>query len=328
MAGESSSKGKADKSKLMQPMVLVLIAVLIIAVAAMVFLLSQPSAPEAGAPSFKELIADVKTASIDEKAGTVSLDINISFSMEAGDGFKTDMQVAGIAIIKTDCINKRHYMSFASDFSAYLGIPSNMEVYIIGDEAYTLVEDPYTGQASWIKQTLEQDVCESETFEEAVLNALDGIAFEPTIISTTLDGIDSYLVEGTPDLREVLEPLLMAQLASYASPEEIEAQLDEAMAMLEEALKRFDLQLWVRKDTNMLSRIAADIVLELDEDAMAEIGMQASISISALITADLEYGPVDIILPAAAEDAEDLTTLLANLTDLYAEASPTNDTYY
>jgi len=167
------------------------------------------------------------------------------------------------------------------------------EQYFIDGMLYAKPKDP-EGESVWMKQEAPEGWWEDfqKMGVESQIELLEAAQVE-VIGSESVDGIDCYILEVTPDLEKLW------QLYNYLTLQEPPDVTEE---YLQEIFRSFSIKQWVAKDTYFLMKAEIDITTEFPPE---ELGPSAIDMAMVLLAYDYNQ-PVSIELPPEAEEAVEM----------------------
>jgi len=260
-----------------------------------------------GEPSAQEIVNSVFESPDDISTYQFDMDMTIDATGEAeGEAFEMNMVMgfSGALDLENRQMRADITMNMAVTGEYEMGI--EMEMYLIDDMVYMMTEVPEMGPM-WMKQEVSEEdweeMSEGVKLTESQLELLES-AEVIVLASETIEGIDCYVLQLTPDMEQLWQTVMeQAQVAG----EEILPEVDEAS--LGEIFRNFSVKQWIAKDTYLLIKAEIGVAMELTPEAMGypeeEGEMTMDISMSLLV---YDYNqPVSIVLPLEAEEALDLT---------------------
>ena len=262
-----------------------------------------------GEPSAQEIVDGVFESPDDISTYQFDMDMTMDATGEAeGEAFEMNMVMGFSGAV--DLENRQMKANIAIDMAVTgedeMGI--EMAIYLIDDMLYMMTEVPEVGPV-WMKQEISEgdweEMSEGVKITESQLELLESA--EVTVLaSETIEGIDCYVLQLTPDMDQLWQTVMeQAQVAG----EEILPEVEEAF--LGEVFRNYSVKQWIAKDTYLLTKAEIAMTVELTPAAMGypeeEGEMTIDISISLLVYDHNQ--PISIMLPPAAEEALDLTQL-------------------
>lgn len=178
-------------------------------------------------------------------------------------------------------------------------LAAEVQAYVVDN--YTYVMTSALGQTEWAKQALPVETWQSiENGRYQIESLLDSVEAE-TVKEESLNGVDCYVLELTPDLSE-LQQALMEQ------PGIGDALAD--MPDLESIVQNMDIRVWVAKDTYFIMKADIDMTLVMDPEAMGVPASEgtATVELSLQMTVSDYNEPVSVDLPPEALSASEGTS--------------------
>ena len=272
----------------------------------LVMVFSFTTCGEAGLPSAQEIIDGVIEALDDIRTYELDMDMTMDMAGEAeGEAFEMTMTmgISGALDVENRQVGLDMTMNTALPGEDEMDMV--MEMYLIGNMAYMMMDEPETGPM-WMKQEISETDWEelSEQLSEQIAMTEPQIELLQTaqvkvIGSEKVKGVDCYVLQLTPDMEQLWQ-LVMQQTA--LTGEEMLPELAEEL--LQEMFCSFSVKQWVAKDTYFLTKAEVDMAMELTAEAMGfpEEG-EITMDIGMIY---LEYNhnqPISIELPPEAEEA-------------------------
>jgi len=260
-----------------------------------------------GEPSAQEIVDGVFESPDNISTYQFDMDMTMDATGEAEDeAFEMNivMDLSGALDLENRQMNANIAMDMAMTGEDEMGI--EMEIYLIDDMVYMMTEVPEMGPM-WMKQEISEgdweEMSEGVKLTEPQLELLESA--EVTVLaSETIEGIDCYVLQLTPDMDQLWQTVMEQ---AQATGEEILPEIEEAF--LGEVFRDYSVKQWIAKDTYLLTKAEIAMTMELTPEAMGypeeegEIAMDISIS---LLVYDYNQ-PISIVLPPEAEEALDLT---------------------
>lgn len=184
-----------------------------------------------------------------------------------------------------------------------------MAIYIIEDMMYMMTDIPMMYMdTSWAKSEVPEgtweEISEQMNQIDSVVEILDAAQVEITG-TEKIGGIDCYVVEVIPDLKQLWEMVVK----NAAAAGEVGAFVGEVETHLDEILRGFSVKYWIAKDTYFLAKMETDINMHLTPEAMGYPEEEGEVEMN--ITMDMlayDYNKsVSIVLPPEAEDAVEMS---------------------
>jgi hypothetical protein len=227
--------------------------------------------------------------------------------------------------------NEQQAISLAMDFTseydlvadkAKMEMTMNMGSGLLGGmefvtKTYTTDNASYMGTSdlsggfTWTKYPVNESQGVKKSVESmlAVIDSLEG-----TVIGTeTINGKQTDKIKVDADVEKVVRTLISSQAESLGNIDE--AQINEAVGTIKDAITKLDLTLWVAKDTSLPVKLKADADLAIDLGAMyGSTGSEQMLEMSMALTANFDFeSAVSIVVPPEALEAVDYGTALNDL---------------
>jgi len=179
-------------------------------------------------------------------------------------------------------------------------IEMEMEMYLIGDMMYMMMDVPEMGPM-WMKSEMPEGTWEEMSQVESQIELLE-VAQVKVIGSEKVRGVDCYVLELTPDAEQLWQ--LVRQQTGVTG----EGMPDVAEEFLQEMFRGFSVKQWIAKDTYFLTKAEMDMAVELTPEAMGSPGEEGVFTMDiAMILLAYNYNqPVSIVLPPEAEEAVEM----------------------
>ena len=257
---------------------------------------------EAGLPSAQEIIDGVIEAQDDIRTYQFDVDMTMDMAFEVEDeAFEQDMAMGFSGAF--DLENSRMWldMTMSTAATGEDEMEVEMEMYLIGDMVYTMVEDPETG-SMWEKSEMTpefwEEVNQYINQVEPQMELLEVVQVE-VIGSEKVGGVDCYVLQLTPDMEQLWQ---LAMQQAGVTGELVLPDIGEEF--LREAFKNFSVKQWVAKDTYFLTKVEMYMAMELTPEALGypeEEGLM-TMDITMNLLAYNYNQPVSIVLPQEAEE--------------------------
>jgi hypothetical protein len=247
-------------------------------------------------PSAQEIVDGVIESLDDIRTYQFDMDMTMDVAGEAeGEVFEGTMVIDSSGA--SDFENRQMRM----DVTINVAVPGEdeiemaMEMYLIGDMMYTMMEIPEMGPM-WIKSEMPEEYWEEMRQVEPQMELLE-VAQVEVIGSERVDGIDCYVLEVTPDLEQLWQIVMQQAEMAGRMP-------DVAEEFLQEIFRSFSVKQWVAKDTYFMAKAEMDMAVELTSEAMGFPEEGILIMDIAMVLLAYDYNqPVSIELPPEAEEA-------------------------
>ena len=238
-----------------------------------------------------ESLDDIRTVQFD-------MDMTMDMAGEAeGETFEATMVMDSSGALDLD--NRQMRM----DMTMYMAMPGEpdvemaMEIYLIGDMMYMLIEVPGMGP-TWMKAEMPEGSWEQMSQVQSQVELLEAAQVE-VIGSEKVRGVDCYVLQLTPDMAQLWQ---LAMQQAEVIETEMPAVSEE---FVKEMFRSFSVKQWIAKDTYFLTKAEIDMVVELTPEAMGLPGEEGMLAMDIAI-AFLAYNynqAVSIVLPPEAEEA-------------------------
>jgi len=247
-------------------------------------------------PSAQEIVDGVIESLDDIRTYQFDMDMTLDMAGEAeGEVFEGTMVIDSSGA--SDFENRQMRM----DVTINVAVPGEdeiemaMEMYLIGDMMYTMMEIPEMGPM-WIKSEMPEEYWEEMRQVEPQIELLE-VAQVEVIGSERVGGIDCYVLEVSPDLEQLWQIVMQQAEMAGGMP-------DVAEEFLQEIFRSFSVKQWVAKDTYFMTKAEMDMAVELTSEAMGfpEEGILTMDIAMVLLAYDYNQ-PVSIELPPEAEEA-------------------------
>jgi len=248
---------------------------------------------EVGLPSPQEIVDGVIESLDNIRTYQFDMDMTMDMAGEAeGEAFEASMIMDGSGTLDLDNKQMRMDMTMSMAVTGEDEIEMAMEMYLIGDMMYMMMEIPEV-EPMWIKSEMPEGTWEAMSQVEPQIELLE-VAQVEVIGSERVGGIDCYVLEVTPDMEQLWQ--LIMQQAEMAG---------EMPPFTEEMFRSFSVKQWVAKDIYFLTKVEINMAMELTPEAMGfpeEEGV-VTMDIAMNLLAYSYNQPVSIVLPPEAEEA-------------------------
>jgi len=252
---------------------------------------------EVGLPSAQEIVDSVIESLDNIRTYQFDMDMTMDMAGEAeGEVFEMTMVMDSSGASDLENRQTRMDMTMSIAMPGEPEMEMGMEMYLIGDVIYMLVEIPEM-EPMWMKSEMPEGYWEEMSQVEPQIELLE-VAQVEVIGSEMVGGIDCYVLEVTPDMEQLWQ--LIMQQAEMAG---------EMPPFTEEMFRSFSVKQWVAKDTYFLTKAEINMAVELTPEAMGypeEEGVVA-MDIAMNLLAYNYNQPVSIVLPPEAEEAVEMT---------------------
>jgi len=260
---------------------------------------AEEVAEEVGLPSAQEIVDGVFEALDDIRTYQFDMDMTMDMSGEAeGEAFEMTTVMDSSGALDLDSREMMMDMTMDMALPGEGEIEAVMEMYFIGDVLYMLIEIPGI-DPTWMKAEMPEEYWEQMGQAESQIELLK-TAQVKVIGSETINGIDCYVFQLTPDMEQLWQ-LAMQQAELTVTLEELAV----AEEFLQEMFRSFSVKQWVAKDTYFLTKAEIDMAIELTPEALGypeEEGIM-TMDIAMDLLAYNYNQPVSIVLPPEAEEA-------------------------
>lgn len=251
-----------------------------------------------GEPSAQEIVDGVIESLDDIRTCQLDMDMTIDAAGETeGEVFEATIAMDFSGAL--DIENRQMRMNIAMNM-AVPGedeIEIEMEMYLISDMVYMMVEVPEMGPM-WMKSEIPEGTWEEMNQVESQVELLEAAQVK-VMGSEQVRGVDCYVLQLTPDMEQLWQ--LVMQQAEVTGEEMPEV----AEEFLQEMFRGFSVKQWVAKDTYLLTKAEIDMAVELTPEALGSPEEEGVLTMD--ITMNLlayNYNqPVSIVLPPEAEEA-------------------------
>ena len=249
-------------------------------------------------PAFGDVVSGMVGALTEIKTGTVDFEATMDMSLQ---GQQMSMGMESVA--KFDVPAKKMY----SLSSMSMGFAEqSVEMYTIGNFSYMKMNDPYTGEESWIKTQADLSTFDLLTADmDELLGTIEG----NVVGEGKINGKEAYKLEVKPDIAKLIDYVIKSQDLGSAGVSQ--ADIDRAVGQLVNSVKKLDLTVWVLKESYLPIKAQGEVTMSMDLGSMSTAAsMLGTVDLSISFTADVDYEkPVVIELPEEARDAQDITNL-------------------
>jgi hypothetical protein len=181
-----------------------------------------------------------------------------------------------------------------------MGSEMAVEMYVIDDVMYAMTDDPSTGEA-WVKGEVPPELWGQMNQIEPQMEMLELVQVD-LAGSETVKGNDCYVLELKPDMQQLWQ---LFNEQAMVSEEELLPEIDTEM--LQQVFKGFSVKQWINKETYVLHRAQIEMNMEMTAEDLGfseEEGSMVMTLAMDIIAYDYNQ-PIDIVLPAGAENAVD-----------------------
>jgi hypothetical protein len=318
-AKKRGMKTSPPKKKNMNGIIIAIVAVVAIVIALMIMLTlsnvpeepvtpstpgtpGTPATPTTDGSTLEKLLPDTADALSNIKKFSFSGELDMLMYMGAD-----SMDAAMTVSVEYDADEEEMHIYYVTKMGNPLYGESEQEsdTYILNDLIYTKIVDPSTSDVYWIKETTLEDMW-SETLGTEDISELLQVTKGEVVATETVNGEQADKIMVEPDFEKLMEYAMGTQEDLFMISE---AEIQEAVDLLEDAITDMDVYVWVSKSSSLPLKVSGDITAALDLGAMYGYpGEMGSIDIELDFMLDLSYpAEIDIELPAEAADAMTLT---------------------
>jgi len=180
---------------------------------------------------------------------------------------------------------------------------ASMEMYMLEDSMYMKMDIPEMGE-QWMKMPLTEELKEEFDLNmvDQQLTPLESPGQIELTGYETFDGSECYVFNIVPDMPSIMQWLSQQQMGNM----EVDWESMEAIA---DAFKELSYVCWIAKDTGLMKRLKADILMEITGEQSGLTGsdfdkMTMDMSVD---MAMFDYNePVSIVLPDEAKNAMEM----------------------
>ena len=249
-------------------------------------------------PLAQEIVDRVIGALDDQRTAQFEMDMTMDIAGEAeGEVFEMTMVMDSSGTLDLENSQIEMDMTMSMVMPGEGEIEMVMEIYLIGDMMYIMIDVPEMGPM-WVKSETPEGTWAEMSQTEAQAGLLEA-AWVRVIGSEKVRGIDCYVLELTPDMQQLWETAMQqAAVTGQGIP-------DVAEEFLEEMFRSFSVKQWVATDTYFLMKAEIDMAVELTPEAMGFPKEEGVITMDmSMVLLSYNYNqPVSIVLPPGAEEA-------------------------
>jgi len=254
-------------------------------------------------PSAEEIVGGVIEALDDVKTYEFDVDMSMDMAGEA-EAFETTIEMAlrGALDIENKEMRAEIAMNVAMPEEEEMDVA--MEMYLVGDEMYMMMDVPDTGPM-WMKQDVQEGLWEETvggmSLAESQIEFLETGEVKVTG-SEKVEGVDCWVLEIRPDMEHLWE-LAMGQAEVPGDLAGFTEALDEDA--LAEIFRDFSMKQWIAKDTYFLMKAGVAMDMELSPEVLGYPEEEGAVAME-MAMSFLAYNynqPVSIVLPPEAEEA-------------------------
>ena len=181
------------------------------------------------------------------------------------------------------------------DWSMQMG----MEMFLVDGTMYSLLDFPIL-PSQWTKTSVPQDYWGDVSYLESQMDLLRAADIE-VLNEERRENIQCYVIKITPDLAELFQ-IMMSQMQGSLG-EMSSSEFGKISKMFHE----YSVKMWIEKDTYHVLFADVTMKIEATPEMIGEYDEEGLFSINATMSMKAyDYNePVEIILPAEAEEAEE-----------------------
>ncbi|TET26091.1 MAG: hypothetical protein E3J67_02435 [Dehalococcoidia bacterium] len=252
-------------------------------------------------PSAEEIVASVIESLDDVRTYQFDMDMTMDMAGEfEGEAMEVVMTMDGTGAIDVENSQMMMDMDITMTMPEELDVEMGMEMYLIGDTMYMMMEMPTMG-SMWMKSEMPAGSWAEMNQVESQIALLEAAQVEYAG-SEKVDGVNCYVIQYTPDMEQLWD--LFSQQAGLG----MGGVPDVEEEFLQDLISSFSVKQWFAKDTYFLVKAEIGMVMELTPEAMGfpeEEGVLNMDIAMSMLTHDYNQ-PVSIILPPEAETAEEM----------------------
>ena len=273
----------------------------------------------------EELLADSMLASKEAESFGMRADMEGSIAIIGGSEAGTmDMDMAMEGAIDQASMDMYMVMdvSISADIAGMGEEPQDitMEIYMVDDYMYMKMGIPGMGE-EWMKMPADAGMAGfgiNDMLEEQ-LALLKSFVESEYLRDEKVDGADCYVIQMVPDFAAIVDWIAETGMAEMGMADmgsewdEIQSVIDE---VIDEVFEELSCTIWIEKDTKYIKKMTASILGNISSEDLEDISEEfGDISeefdeISIELSMDMEMydynEPVDIVLPAEAQNAMDM----------------------
>ena len=216
-----------------------------------------------------------------------------------GEAMETTMEVDGSGALDIENYQMQMAMTMNAAVPGEDDTDIGMEMYLV-DNTYYILTDALGMGPAWMKFEMPMESWEQMNQIESQVELLEAAEVE-VIGSETVNGIDCYVVEVTPDVEQLWEMASQQALLTEEMP-----NFDEEL--LDEMFRSFSVRQWIAKDTYLTMRVEVELIMEVTPEDMGypDEGEGISLDMTMTMLVDDYNQPVSIELPPEAEEAAEV----------------------
>lgn len=240
--------------------------------------------------------AEVNTGKFDYTDWSVTIE-------QVGGSAPGTVTMVGDGTVVTDIANRKMQMTM----NMTLGIPEQgeqemtLEYYVVDEWLYVMAQ--YAGEdAQWQKTELTEELWQQQGYIEQQIDFLETAVEINYLGSEAVNGTDCYVFGVVPSV-EALGNLMVQQLQTLG--------IDFSQLNLSDLFKEMSVKEWIAKDTYWVMKAEVGALLEIhpeDVGATEDDFEEATIDMNIGLRFYDYNQPVDITLPPAALDAEEVSS--------------------
>ncbi len=246
-------------------------------------------------PSADEIVNGVIESLDDVESYEMDVDMEMRMSGE-DEGMQIEVETTMAIDGVFDFVNEQAKMVIDMSMAGPGEDPVEMamEMYIIGDMTYAMMDMPLMGP-TWVKTDTEEELWDEMNYARSQVDMLKTAQVE-VIGSEKVKGVDCYVIQLTPDIEQLWE-LMMEQTGGELP--------DIPSEELQDVFRSFSVKYWIAKDTYFLAKVDIEMVADFSSEAMGLAGDEGAVTMDMTMSM-LAYNyneSVTIVLPPEAEDA-------------------------
>ena len=237
------------------------------------------------------------------KIDTFKLNMNLTMAMAIESGTEQmEMNVTGTAAGQINSADNEMQIAInmAADLSGQGSQNISEEIYVVGGQSYMKMS--ILGFDQWFKMDIPEEIWNQQNQLEQQVEFLRNAIEVTKLGEETVDGVNCYILQITPDLDAMLDWV-------KAQQQDVSPDMDLSNINLNEIFKNLSLKMWVAKDSYLPVKGDIQITMEiLPQDVGADASETGKISMD--MSAQVKYydygKPVTIELPQEALNAPSL----------------------
>ena len=257
----------------------------------------------------QSIVEKVVDASQEVKTCTFNMTMKINAKIECADAWKV-MRLKLDGVFDVDNVAKKMKAVIHVTMEE-LGVDfkrTTMELYVLGDKQYTKFDEP-GAPAYWQVEELSAGTWESMHYWEHHVDLLQKSKIE--ILGTeTVNGIDCYAMQLSPDMAEFLKMMLAEQkLGQQFSEEELNI-LTTALSRFFVSFMDISAKEWIDRDTYLPRKTEMIMDIYVSPDEFIELGLivlagyEFTLRTKINLSVESYNEPLSIALPPEAQEAK------------------------